>query len=206
MLKISYPIITSGPPRASRIVMPRDLQQLHSRERHVVAGGCALLLQMGQGDSFTLVNDEGGQHAEIIAARLNGQIDAALIGQTSNSDAGGLKSLLSAGAMEPSLARLRSGLAVRGIDLSKAGATAIFRCATAAKTSVNFNASEAGWLVVAAPGDHMLPGEQSTLTPLTLLVERAARASSASSICQIPWQIHLQDIRVKSADRARPIL
>ena len=137
MLESPYPTIISGPPRASRILTPRDLQQHHGRERHVVAGGGALLLQMGQGDCFTLINDEGGQQAEVVAARLNGQIDAALIGQTSNSDACGLKSLLRAGAMESGLAQLRSGLAVRGIDLAKARATVIFDASTVAKTSIN---------------------------------------------------------------------
>jgi aminomethyltransferase len=75
--------------------------------------------------------------------------------------------------MEPGLARLRSGLAVRGIDLSKAGATTFFDAATVAKSSVSFSANEAGWLIIAALGQQMLPGEQTTLTLLTLTVERA---------------------------------
>ena len=90
-LGTTYPSILSGPPKASRILLPRDMQQHHGKERHVVPGGGALLLQMGLGDRFTLINDEGGQKTEVVAARLNGQIDAALIGQTANSDAGGLK-------------------------------------------------------------------------------------------------------------------
>jgi aminomethyltransferase len=165
----------------------------------VVAGGGGILLQMGQGDQFTLINDEGGQIAEIIAARLNGQIDAALIGQTSNSDASGLKSLLSASGMENGLARLRIGLALRGIELAKAGATAIFDNTTAAKAAVNFSATEAGWLVVAAPGHAMQPGEQVTLTPLTLVLERANPRLVSSFDLPDPLGDPLQDIRVKSA-------
>ena len=199
MLESPYPTVNAGPPRASRIVVPRDLLQHHGSERHVVTGGGALLLQMGQGDRFTLINDEGGQQVEIVAARLNGQIDAALIGQISNSDAAGLKALLSAGGIESGLARLRSGLALRGIDLSKAGATAIFDPATAAKTAITFSANEAGWLVVAAPGHHMLPGEQSTLTPLTLSVERAKPRLVGKFDLPDPLADPLQDIRIKSA-------
>jgi aminomethyltransferase len=154
---------------------------------------------MGQGDRFTLINDEGGQQAEIIAARLNGQIDAALIGQTSNSDARGLKALLGEGAKEPTLARLRSGLAARGVDLSKAGASSMFDASTMARTSINFSAYEAGWLVVAAPGRDMLPGEQSTLTPLTLMIERASPRLVGTFDLPDPLADPVQDIRVKSA-------
>ena len=198
MFESPYPTFISGPPRASRIVTPRNLQQHHGHERHVVAGGGALLLHMGQGDRFTLINDEGGQQAEIVAARLNGQIDAALIGQTSNCDAGGLKALLSAGAMEQSLARLRSGLAARAIDLSKAGATAIFDAATLPKASISFTADSTGWLIIAAPGHHMSPGEQSTLTPLTVLVERAEPRLVGTFDLPDPLADPLQDIRIKS--------
>ncbi len=55
MLESPYPTVLSGPPRASRILLPRDMQQHHGHERHEVAGGGALLLQMGQGDRFTLM-------------------------------------------------------------------------------------------------------------------------------------------------------
>ncbi len=199
MLESPYPTVISGPPRASRIMLPRDMLQHHGRERHVVAGGGALLLQMGQGDCFTLVNDEGGQQAEVIAAGLNGQIDSALIGQTSNSDASGLKALMSAGTTDPGLARLRSGLALRSIDLAKAGATAVFDAATVAKSSVSFRANEAGWLIIAAPGHHMLPGEQTTLTPLTLSVERATPRLVGKFDLPDPLADPLQDIRIKSA-------
>jgi aminomethyltransferase len=198
MLESSYPSIISGPPRASSILLPRDMQVHHGHERHVVAGGGALLLQMGQGDRFTLINDEGGQHAEIIAARSTGQIDAALVCHKSNSDASGLKAMLRAGLIEPSLARLRSGLVVRSIDLAKAGAIQFFDAATAAKTSVNFSAKEAGWLVIAVPGDHMMPGEQATLTPLTLMVERAVARLVGKFNLPDPLADPLQDIRVKS--------
>jgi aminomethyltransferase len=199
MLESSYLAIISGPPRASRILLPQNVQQHHGRERHVVAGGGAILLQVGQGDQFTLINDEGGQQAEIIAARLDGKIDAALIGQKSNSDARGLKALLSAGAMEPSLARLRSGLALRDIDLANAGATELFGLETAAKASINFSANEACWLIVAAVGHHMQPGEQATLTPLTLVVQRASPRLVGAFDLPDPLTDPLQDIRVKSA-------
>jgi aminomethyltransferase len=101
--------------------------------------------------------------------------------------------------MEPGLARLRSGFAVRGIDLSKAGATTFFDAATVAKSSVSFSANEAGWLIIAAPGHHMLPGEQTTLTPLTLTMERATPRLVGKFDLPDPLADSLQDIRIKSA-------
>ncbi len=199
MLDSTYPTIVTGPPRASRILLPRDLQQHHARERHVVGGGSALMLQMEQGDSFTLINDEGGQRAELVAVHLNGRFDAGIIGLTSNSDASGLKGMLSAGVVDTSLARLRGGLALRGIDLAKASAVACFDASSAAKASFSFKSNEAGWLVIAAPGNDMLPGEQSTLTPLTVLVERTNSIVIGKFDLPDPLADPLQDIRVKSA-------
>ncbi len=88
---------------------------------------------------------------------------------------------------------------MRGIDLSKAGATAVFDAATVAKSSVSFSANEAGWLIIAAPGHHMLPGEQTTLTPLTLSVERATPRLVGKFDLPDPLADPLQDIRVKSS-------
>ena len=68
MLDTLYPSVIPGPPRPSRILTPRDLERHHGRERHVIPGGGALMLRLGVGDRLTLVNDEGGQMAELVAA------------------------------------------------------------------------------------------------------------------------------------------
>ncbi len=198
MLQSSYPQVSAGPPRASRILVPRNLERNHTTERHVVQGGGAILLHLEQGDKLCLVNDEGGQRAEIVAAHQNGQIDAAILGQKSNGSADGLKSLLAL-ARGSDLAGLRRGIEARMIDLSKAGAIELFDTATPAKASVEFKASEAGWLVVAAPGSHMQPGNQDTSTPLTITLERARPRVVGKYDLPDPLSDPLQDIRVKSA-------
>ena len=81
----------------------------------MVPGGGAVLLQLMVGDRLTLVNDEGGQPVELVVAAKDGRIDAAILGQASNSTAEGLKAMLAQG--DPSLARLRKGLESRRIDL-----------------------------------------------------------------------------------------
>ena len=70
MLDTPYPSVHPGPPRPSRILTPRDLERHHGRERHVIPGGGALMLRLGVGDRLTLVNDEGGQMAELVAAAM----------------------------------------------------------------------------------------------------------------------------------------
>ena len=74
-------------------------------------GGGALALRVQVGDRLTLVNDEGGQPCEVVAARPDGRIDAGLLGQVSNSGAEGLKAMLAAG--DESLTRLRKALSAR---------------------------------------------------------------------------------------------
>ena len=123
MLDTPYPSVISGPPRPSRILTPRDLERHHGRERHAVAGGGALMLRIGVGDRLTVVNDEGGQIAEIVATTTAGRIDAAILGQASNSGAEGMKAMLALGdAAGEGLARLRRGIVAKGIDLSRAAA------------------------------------------------------------------------------------
>src|SRR5687768_14086827 len=124
MLDTIYPTVLPGPPRPSRILTPQGFSRHHGHERHVVPGGGALVLNLMAGDRITLVNDEGGQPVEQVAAAKDGRIDAAILGQVANSSAEGLKAMLASG--DPSLARLRKGLEVRKIDLAKAGAVRLF--------------------------------------------------------------------------------
>jgi aminomethyltransferase len=199
MLQPTYPTVLSGPPRASRILVPRDLQGCYNQERYVVAGGGAVLLQLKEGDTFTLVNDEGGQVAEIISASVDGKIDAGILARKPNSDASGLKRMLDQTNAPPDMVKLLRGLQSRGIDLSNAGAVAVFDVSTPAKTSVMFTASADGWLIVAAPGVPMHPSAQDTTTPLTLKVDRINVRHVGTFDLPDPLADPLQDIRVKSA-------
>ena len=127
MLDHPYPSVSAGPPRPSRILTPRNLVRHHGQERHVVAGGGAALVRIAAGDRLTVVNDEGGQPAEIVAAALDGRIDAAILGEAANAAAEGLKAMLAAGeAAGEGLGRLRRGIGARGIDLGRAGALRLF--------------------------------------------------------------------------------
>ncbi|MGA1210240.1 MAG: aminomethyltransferase, partial [Gemmobacter sp.] len=148
MLDHPYASVTPGPPRPSRILTPRSLSRHHGHERHVVAGGGAALVQIAPGDRLTIINDEGGQPAEIVAADRTGRIDAAILGEASNCGAEGLRAMLAAGeAAGEGLGRLRRGLATRGIDLGRAGALRHFDPETPAGARATLIAHDAGWIV-----------------------------------------------------------
>ena len=94
---LDYPVVKSGPPRPSQILAPARLLPQSGAERYEVQGAGAILVPVHAGDRVTVVNAEGGQVAELVAADRQGRIDAGIIGGASNSDARGLKALLAAG-------------------------------------------------------------------------------------------------------------
>jgi aminomethyltransferase len=202
MLDTPYPNVILGPPRPSRILTPRGLQRHHGRERQTIPGGGAWLLQLRQGDRITVLNDEGGQPVELIAAGKDGRIDAAILGHAPNSDAGGLKAMLALGdhaGDSAGLRRLRRGLTLRGIDLSKAGALRLFDALTPPATSQDFTAMADGWLIVAAPGLPMAPDAQDTASPITVELLRAAPRQIGTYDLPDPLADPILDLRVKSA-------
>jgi aminomethyltransferase len=200
MLDTAYPMVSPGPPRPSRILTPQGFSRHHGQERHVIPGGGATLLQLMTGDRLTLVNDEGGQPAELVAAALDGRIDTAILGQTANSTAEGLKAMLALGdAAGEGLARLRRGLMQRHIDLGKAGGLRLFGPETPTGARAELTALDDGWLVVAAPGLPMTPETQDTATPLTLLIQRAKPRMVGNFDLPDPLADPILDLRVKSA-------
>ena len=200
MFDTPYPTVIPGPPRPSRILTPRSLLRHPGLERQTIPGGGAALVHLMPGDRLTLINDEGGQPAELVAATESGKIDAALLGQSSNSSAEGLKAMLALGdAAGQGLTRLRHGLTTRHIDLAKAGAIRLFGAGTAAGTTAEFTAQDTGWLILAAPGMPMAPEAQDTATPLTLTIQRAAPRLIGQHDLPDPLADPILDLRVKSA-------
>jgi len=197
MLDTAYSSFSHGPPRPSRILTPRGFSRHHGQERHVIPGGGAALLQLMNGDRLTVVNDEGGQPAELVAASGDGRIDPAILGQLPNSTAEGLKAML---ALEgEGLSRLRKGLLQRGIDLAKAGGLRLFGAETPAGAITELVALEDGWLVVAAPCLPMAPDAQDTATQITVLLNRAKPRMIGNYDLPDPLADPVLDLRVKSA-------
>lgn len=191
----SYPRVNPGPPRPSQIITPLGGPRL---ERFEVPGGGAWLFQIGAGDTVTVVNLEGGQRAELVAADATGRVDAGLLGVTANADAAGLRALLAAGN-GAGLGGLRLGIERRGIDLASARAVACFGTESAAGSEETFTAPRDGVLIVAAPGDAMAPDAQDTATPIGVRVQRSAVLQLRKFDLPDPLATPVLDLRVKSA-------
>ena len=200
MLDSIYPRVLAGPPRPSRILTTSWLARQSGRERHVVPGGGALLVTLGQGDRILVTNDEGGQVCELVAAGRDGVIDAGVIGERSNATAEGLRSMLAPGAVTgEGLGRLRQRLVRGQIDLGKAGGVRIFDPTTRARSTQEFTATRDGHLVIAAPAAPMSPDAQDTGSPLTVVVQRANPGLRGLYDLPEPLADPRQDFRVKSS-------
>src|SRR4029079_17405067 len=186
-----------GPPRPSVVMRPGIGALAPGEERYTVAGGGAIAVPIPAGDRVRVVDLEGMQRCEILAADSSGAIDPVILGSRGDSDASGLKQILSTDG--ESARAVRSGLERRGIDLSKARAVTLFGGDSRAGDSGEFTVSRDGLLIVAAPGEPMEAGAQDTATPIRvhILHSRIHRANEA--ILPEPLADPLQDIRVHKA-------
>lgn len=197
MSDMRFPDVPTGPPRPSGLYQPSVFSLPKGSERYVVEGSGAVLIPVEQGDRITVSNEEGGQVCEIVAAENKGAIDAGIIGAAANSDAAGLKALLS--GADRSLRGLRMGVQARGIDLSQGGAFRFFDWATPAKTEQKFTAQREGVVIIAAPGGIMDFELQDTATPLTVMIKRAVIKQVPRFELPDPLADPVLDLRVKSA-------
>ncbi|MCV6586040.1 MAG: aminomethyltransferase family protein [Marinibacterium sp.] len=191
------PPFRSGPPRPSRPRRPHFVAPIRGVERFSVPGAGALLIDIHAGDRIALVNDEGGQCAELVALHPGGRVDAGLLGVGADGPATGLLALL--GSADASMARLRLGLARRGLDLGTARAITLFGGTSPAGDQATLVATGPGHVIVCAPGGPMDFEAQNTATPLTVTVTRANPALGMQFDLPDPLADPLQDIRIASA-------
>jgi aminomethyltransferase len=197
MPEASYPTLIPGPPVPSSISQPGVFSMSPGTERYVVPGAGAMVFDVMPGDSFSITNDEGGQPCELIAADAKGAMDAGVLDEKANSDAAGLKALLSGSA--PSLQKVRLGLERRGINIAKAKAVRLFDAQSPAGTSAEFKVVREGCVIVAAPGGAMDMEAQDTTTPLSIVLKRAKPRSQARFELPDPLADPMLDLRINSA-------
>jgi aminomethyltransferase len=190
-------LLRPGPPRPSRARRPEGFGGPPWIERTVVPGAGAATVEIRTGDRIEITNDEGGQRGELLAAHPDGRLDPELLGVVADTPADGLRALLASG--EPSLARLRAGLARRGIGLAGARALGLFGAASGAGDRFETVARGAGLLILAAPGGAMDVERQDTATALTLRITRAVPREAGCFALPDPLADPILDLRVKSA-------
>jgi len=166
-------------------------------ERYTVPGGGAIALPVHAGDTLRVVDVEGMQRCEMVAADASGAIDAAILGTRGNGDADGLKQILSAGS--EGAQRVLSGLERRGINLAAAKPVTLFGGESRPGESATFTVSGDGLLIVAAPGAQMDAGSQDTATPIRVHIQRTRLRPANETALPEPLADPLQDIRVHRA-------
>lgn len=198
MLKVdSDQIVRLGPPRPSVIMRPGIPTLAPGEERYTVPGGGAIAVPIHAGDRVRVVDVEGMQLCEMVAADAMGAIDASIIGARGDSDAGGLKRVLSGN--NESARSVRAGIERRGVDLAAAGAVTLFGGESRPGDTSEFTVSRDGVLIVGAPGGAMAADSQATATPLRLHIWRSHLRPLNETILPEPLAEPLQDIRVNSA-------
>jgi len=166
-------------------------------ERYTVPGGGAIAVPIHAGDRVRVVDVEGMQLCEMVAADAMGAIDASIIDARGDSDAGGLKRVLS-GNSESALS-VRAGIERRGVDLAAARAVTLFGGESRPGDTSEFTVSRDGVLIVGAPGGAMAADSQATATPLRLHIWRSHLRPLNETILPEPLADPLQDIRINSA-------
>ncbi|MDA7760268.1 aminomethyltransferase family protein, partial [Amylibacter sp.] len=188
--------VLSGPPQPSAILQPSVFSMPAGMERYVIEGSGAILLPVFAGDTFTIINDEGGQVCEILAADKKGKIDLSILNETPNNDARGLKQLLDTN--NQSLIGLRLGMETRNIDLASAKGLSIFGNSSKAKSEVKFDVKRDAVIIISAPGNSMDLEKQNTTTSLTVNLNRSSIKTIEKFALPDPLSDPVLDLRIKS--------
>ncbi len=194
MLDQIYANVRPGPPKPSKMYLPSQFTLPAGTERYVVEGMGAALIPVTAGDQITIINTEGAQVCEIVAAGKAGKIDPAILDAPSNAKASGLQALLM--GTDQSLRGLRMGLEARGIDLHDAQAVRLFTAQTPAKAEETLRVVRDGSVIIAAPGTPMNAETQDTTTPITVMVKRSVIKKHLGFELPDPLADPLADIRV----------
>ncbi|MGH6802368.1 MAG: DUF1989 domain-containing protein [Methyloceanibacter sp.] len=163
-------------------------------ERYTVPGGGAIAVQMHAGDRVRVVDVEGMQRCEIVAADATGVIDPAILGARGDGDASGLRQILSTDS--ESARCVRAGLERRSVDLATARAVTLFGGQSRPGDAAEFAVSRDGLLIAGAPGAPMNAGAQDTATPIRVQIQRSRIVKPNETHLPEPLADPLQDIRV----------
>lgn len=166
-------------------------------ERYLVRGGGAAVLAIAPGDRITVIDLEGRQPCELLAADAGGRVDPGLIGGKACGIADGLREILAGGAADAR--KVLAGLRRHNLDPGQGGAIRLFGGDSPAGARQEFVAGDAGVLVVGAPGAAMTPGSQDTATDIEIRIARAAPRSEDVARLPDPLADAVLDFEVPKA-------
>jgi len=139
-------------------------------ERHPVPGGGSRAVEIIAGDTFSVLDEQGQQTAELVFFTPDGKSDPGVFNATQGASATGIQQTLSSG--DASGKRVLDALTRGGFDLGSASAVTVLGDSQPGDFET-WTAAADGLLIVCAPGGPMLPHEQNVATPVILYVQRA---------------------------------
>ena len=195
--RLGVPPFRAGPPQPTSILLPAIRSLPFGTERYVVPAGGSISIPVYTNDILRLLDPQGGQLAELVAAGEDGRIDLGIIGERPNGAADGLRTILSGNGV--SARGVRAALERRDVDLKDANALKLFGPESPAGAEQSFTVARSGILVAAAPGEAMAPDAHDTTTPLELFVTRARPHEVEIPDLPEPLADPLQDFRIQAA-------
>jgi aminomethyltransferase len=172
---VSLEMTSAAPPIATplrpRVLQPGLAALETGTERYIVRGGGSMTFAIEAGDHAVLSLLEGGQAAELVAFGLDGRDRLAALGLQPAGGPSGLQRILSSGSEDAQ--KVRSGLSRRNLDLGKAKAAYLFGVDTPAGAEHAMTAASDLFLIIAAPGEAMLPWDQAPPSDILVTIRRA---------------------------------
>ncbi len=166
-------------------------------ERYTVRGGGAAVIVVAPGDRISVIDVEGRQPCEIVAADAGGRVDPGLIGGKACGVADGLREILA--SQSEDARKVLAGLRRRNLDLGQGQAIRLFGGDSHPGAHQDFTANGAGLLIVSAPGAAMAPDAHDTTTNIEVRVARAAPMSEDVARLPDPLADALLDFEIAKA-------
>ena len=158
-------------PSRPRVLQPGLAGLETGTERYVVKGGGSMVFSIEAGDQVSLSLFEGGQDVEVVAFDYRGRNALGSLGLKAKAAPKGLQQILSTDSEDAQ--KVLAGLARRGLELGKAKGAELFGADAVAGAAHTMTAAADLFLIIAAPGEPMLPWNQTPPTDVLVLIHRA---------------------------------
>ena len=153
-------------------------------ERYIVKGGGSAVFALEAGDALDLVLLEGGQNVELVAFGKSGKADLGALGLRATTKPVGLHAILAQNTDDA--ARVRFGLARRGLDIGRVQGACLFGNDAPAAATRSLTAARPVIVVIAAPAEPMVAWDQTPPSDVLVFVRRAHRAEHGARILPEP--------------------
>lgn len=177
-----------------RLLLPGLLEPDPALERYWVRPGGVTAVELAGGDEVTVLDNEGGQTAELTVLGEGGE-DFTALGVVPDAPARTVQAMHEYADADAVLYALHR----RGLRPDEAHAVRLFGPDSAPGAQDTFTAQRAATLIVGAPGRRMLPDEQNPPSDVVLLVRRANVPEQTEAVLPPPLAEPVLDLHIDPA-------